>query len=48
MEEYIYYNSLYDCYQSLLTEKQKKYFEDYYFENLSLSEIGSTYKIRII
>lgn len=45
MEEYIYYNSLYDCYQSLLTEKQKKYFEDYYFENLSLSEIGSTYKI---
>lgn len=45
MEEYIYYNNLYDCYQKLLTEKQKNYFEDYYFENLSLREIADTYHV---
>lgn len=45
MEEYIYYNNLYDCYEKLLTDKQKKYFEDYYFENLSLSEIADTYHV---
>ncbi|MBQ7140061.1 MAG: hypothetical protein IJO32_01000 [Bacilli bacterium] len=31
---------LYDYYSSLLTEKQQEYFEDYYFNNLSLSEIS--------
>lgn len=31
---------LYDYYESLLTEQQKEYFEDYYFSNLSLSEIA--------
>lgn len=40
MEEVIYYNELYDLYGSLLTVKQKNYFEDYYFHNLSYSEIG--------
>ena len=40
MEEYIYYNELYDCYKKLLTKKQQDYFENYYFENLSLSEIA--------
>lgn len=45
MEEYIYYNNLYDCYQELLTDKQKNYFEDYYFHNLSLSEIAQNYNI---
>ena len=40
MEEYIYYNNLYDCYYSLLTDRQRSYFEDYYFSNLSLSEIA--------
>ncbi len=40
MEETLYYNALYDCYQSLLTEKQKSYFEGYYFYNLSYGEIG--------
>ena len=29
MEEFIYYNNLYDCYNLLLTEKQRKYFEEY-------------------
>ena len=31
---------LYDFYSSLLSDKQKDYFEDYYFNNLSLSEIS--------
>ena len=31
---------LYDYYGELLTDSQKKYFEDYYFNDLSLSEIG--------
>lgn len=31
---------LYDYYGELLTEKQKRYFEDYYFSNLTLSEIS--------
>ncbi len=40
MEKYLYLNSLYDCYGQLLTKKQQMYFEEYYFENLSLSEIS--------
>lgn len=45
MEEYIYYNNLYDCYYKLLTDKQRNYFEDYYFSNLSLGEIADTYNV---
>ena len=45
MEEFIYYNNLYDCYSSLLTDKQKIYFEEYYFNNLSLSEIAENYDV---
>ena len=36
---------LYDYYGELLTDKQKKYFKDYYFENLSLSEMSENYNI---
>ena len=32
--------SLYDYYQELLTEKQRTYFENYYFEDYSLQEIS--------
>ncbi len=45
MEEYVYYNELYDLYSNLLTEKQKKYFEDYYFNNLSFSEMAEDYDV---
>ncbi len=45
MKDYIYYNDLYDCYYKLLTDKQRIYFEDYYFQNLSLSEIAQMYNV---
>lgn len=45
MEDFIYYNELYDLYGSLLTEKQRNYFEDYYFNNLSLGEMALNYDI---
>lgn len=41
----IYYNNLYDYYGSLLTDKQKLYYEDYYFNDLSLSEIAENYGV---
>ena len=45
MEDVIYYNDLYDLYGKLLTEKQCKYFEDYYFHNLSFSEMADNYEV---
>ena len=41
MESNIYLTILYEYYKELLTDKQKEYFEDYYFDNLTLSEIAS-------
>ena len=35
-----HYNMLYSYYQNLLTEKQKEVFENYYFEDYSISEIS--------
>ena len=40
MENVLYLTSLYDYYANLLTEKQKSYFEDYYFDNLTMEEIA--------
>ena len=31
---------MYDCYKELFTEKQRMYFEDYYWDDLSLAEIA--------
>ena len=45
MDKYIYLNELYDCYKELFTSKQKEYFEEYYFNNLSLSEIADNYGV---
>ena len=45
MEDLVYYNNLYDLYKNLLTNKQQVYFEDYYFNNYSLSEIAENYNI---
>ena len=40
MENKVYITILYDYYKELLTERQKEYFENYYFNNLSLQEIA--------
>ena len=45
MEKMLYLNSLFDIYHELLTEKQCEYFMDYYFNNLSLSEIAEKYGV---
>ncbi|MDD2409711.1 MAG: hypothetical protein PHD03_03220 [Bacilli bacterium] len=45
MENVIYYTYLFDYYKELLTITQKTYFEDYYFNNLSLQEVADNNKI---
>ncbi|MDE6407129.1 MAG: hypothetical protein K2K48_07940 [Anaeroplasmataceae bacterium] len=37
--------SLYDTYGILLTDKQKNYFESYYFDDLSITEIASNFEV---
>ena len=45
MDEFIYLNNLYDCYNELLSDKQKEYFCDYYQNNLTLAEMALNYGI---
>ena len=45
MEKMLYLNALFDIYRDLLTDKQQKYFMDYYFNNLSLAEIADKYSV---
>ena len=45
MDELVYYNNLYDLYKNLLTDKQQEYFEEYFFNNLSLSEMAENYNV---
>ncbi len=45
MDKLIYLNNIYDIYKDLLTNKQRVYFEEYYFNNLSYGEIGDKYGI---
>ena len=40
MDELNYLTNLYDYYKNLLTDKQRSYFEDYYFDNLLMDEIA--------
>lgn len=40
MDNRDYMVMLYDFYGELFNERQREYFEEYYFNNLSLSEIG--------
>ena len=40
MDKQLLMIAYYECYGTLLTEKQCYYFEQYYFENLTLSEIA--------
>ncbi len=36
---------IYDTYESLLTEKQRRYFEEYYFDDLSITEIALNHQV---
>lgn len=45
MDERLYLINLYDYYGDLLTQKQKDYFEEYYFNNLTLLEISENYEV---
>ena len=45
MENFVYYNNLYDIYGELLTEKEQEVFHDYYQEDLSLAEIADNKKV---
>lgn len=45
MERREYLIILYDFYGNLFNEAQKNYFEEYYFNNLSLGEISENYDI---
>ncbi len=40
-----FYNNLFDYYKELLTDKQQEYFQSYYFDDLSLSEIAEIYNV---
>ena len=41
----LYYENLFDYYGELFTDKQKEYFVDYYFNNLTLQEIADNNKV---
>lgn len=45
LEKREYYIFLFDFYENILTDKQRMYFKEYYFNDLSLSEIGTNYNI---
>ena len=40
MDSREYIINLYEYYKNLLNDKQRKYFEDYYFDNLTMEEIA--------
>ena len=45
MSERDYLMDLYDIYKDLLTDKQREYFEDYYYNDLSLGEIADNHHV---
>ena len=45
MIEREYILTLYETYNKLLTEREKNYFEYYYFEDYSMQEIADLYKV---
>lgn len=45
MEKNIYLTILFDIYGELFTNKQKDYFIDYYYNNLTLQEISENYEV---
>lgn len=45
MDDRAYLVMLYDFYGELFSERQREYFEEYYFNNLSLAEIGDNFGV---
>ena len=45
MEEREYITSLYEIYNKLLSQREREYFENYYFEDLNLKEIDDNNNI---
>lgn len=45
MDKQIYLTGLYDYYKPLFTERQQNYFEDYYFDNLTMEEIAENNQV---
>ena len=45
LEKKEHYSMLYDFYESLLTKRQKEYFEAYYFNDMTLQEISDEFKV---
>ena len=45
MKEREYILTLYEIYNKLLTEREKTYFEYYYFEDYSMQEIADNFKV---
>lgn len=45
MKENIELILMYDYYKQLLDDKEKKYFEYYYFDNMSLQEISENFNV---
>lgn len=45
IEKIIRINTLYDYYSSLLTDKQREYFDAFYQDNMSLAEIAENYNV---
>jgi predicted DNA-binding protein YlxM (UPF0122 family) len=45
MENKLYLTELYDYYKELLTDKEKDYFEEYYFDDLTQEEIADNHEV---
>lgn len=45
LEKSIEISELYDIYQELLTKKQKEYFEAYYYNDYSITEISENFNV---
>ncbi len=45
MKEREYILSLYEIYKELLSERERDYFENYYYEDYNLQEIADNYEV---